>query len=178
MSACCARAAPSRIKAAPGRPCRRTAKKRDELAPLHSITSSASAKSVGGIARPSDLAVFAFTISSKCVGRSAGKSAGLVPLRTLAEGRLVLFRLRLLLLLGDLLGWLWRPIGQGRSVGVFLAVRDKGQPSAGHIEKIPLFRHYRPLRWWLPHPRIKFSLRHCASISLRVHDHHRQARFA
>jgi hypothetical protein len=38
----------------PERPsCRRTAKQRDELAPLHSITSSAVASNVGGISRPS-----------------------------------------------------------------------------------------------------------------------------
>jgi hypothetical protein len=41
----------------------------------------------------------------------------------------------LLLLLGDLLGLVWRLIDQGRSVAVFLALSDKGEPSAGHIEK-------------------------------------------
>ena len=39
---------------------------RDELAPLHSITSSARTSSAGGTARPSALAVYFFTkISSK-----------------------------------------------------------------------------------------------------------------
>jgi hypothetical protein len=38
--------------------CRRAAEKRDERASLHSMTSSASASSVGGISRPSALAVF------------------------------------------------------------------------------------------------------------------------
>jgi hypothetical protein len=52
--------------------------------PAYSITSSAVARSVGGIFTPSDLAVVEFTISSKRVGRSAGKSPGLVPLRILA----------------------------------------------------------------------------------------------
>ena len=36
---------------------RRAAEQRDELAPLHSITSSARASSVGGTVRPSILAV-------------------------------------------------------------------------------------------------------------------------
>ena len=62
----------------------RGAEQRDELAPPHSITSSAVARSVGGTFTPSDFAVFEFTISSKRVGRSAGKSAGLVPFRILA----------------------------------------------------------------------------------------------
>jgi hypothetical protein len=50
-------------------------------------------------------------------------------------GHLFLLLLRLLLLLGDLLGRLWRLIDQGRSVVIFLALSDKGEPSAGHIEK-------------------------------------------
>src|ERR1700729_4461632 len=45
-----------------------------------------------------------------------------------------LFRLRLLLL-GDLLAGLRSLIDQGGSVIVFLALSDKGQQSAGHIEK-------------------------------------------
>ena len=48
----------------------------------YSITSSAVARRVCGIVTPSALAVFEFTISSKRVGRSAGRSAGLVPLRS------------------------------------------------------------------------------------------------
>ncbi len=43
---------------------RRAAEQRDELAPLHSITSSARASSVGGTARPSILAVWALMTSS------------------------------------------------------------------------------------------------------------------
>src|SRR5580704_16637980 len=43
--------------------------------------------------------------------------------------------LRLLLLFGGLLAGLRRLIDQGGSVIVFLALSDKSQPSAGHIEK-------------------------------------------
>jgi hypothetical protein len=53
----------------------------------------------------------------------------------LIEATRPLLRLRLLLLLGDLLARLRRLIDQGRGVIVFLALSDKGQPSAGHIEK-------------------------------------------
>jgi hypothetical protein len=41
----------------------------------------------------------------------------------------------LLLLLGDLLGRFRRLIDQGRSVIVFIALSDKGEPRAGHSEK-------------------------------------------
>ena len=47
----------------------------------HSITRSARNNTPGGIARPSDLAVRRFTISSNVVGCSTGRSAGLVPFR-------------------------------------------------------------------------------------------------
>src|SRR5262244_1561145 len=46
----------------------------------HSITSSASASSVGGISRPNDLAVLTLITNSNLVGCSMGKSAGLSPL--------------------------------------------------------------------------------------------------
>ena len=46
---------------------RRTAEQREELAPLHSITSSARASNVGGISRPSALAVSRLIISSTFV---------------------------------------------------------------------------------------------------------------
>src|SRR5262249_25817349 len=48
-------------------PCRRAAEKRDERAPLHSITSSARASSVGGISRPRAFAVFRLITSSNLV---------------------------------------------------------------------------------------------------------------
>src|SRR5262249_38471408 len=58
----------------------RAAEHRDELAPLHSITSSASASSAGGTVRPSILAVSALMTSSNLVGCTTGKSAILAPL--------------------------------------------------------------------------------------------------
>ena len=62
------------------RPCHCcAAKKRDELAPFHSITSSARASSVCGTLRPSILAVWALMTSSNLVGCTTGKSAGLAP---------------------------------------------------------------------------------------------------
>ena len=57
------------------------AEQRDELAPSHSITSSARTSSVGGISRPSALAVFRLITSSKAVGCFTGRSAGFSPLR-------------------------------------------------------------------------------------------------
>ena len=50
----------------------------------YSITSSARTKKDSAIVNPNTLAVFKLTTSSKRVGRSAGRSAGLVPFRTLA----------------------------------------------------------------------------------------------
>ena len=63
---------------------RRAAEQRDELAPVHSITSSARSKNVSGIARPSALTVVRLMTSSNLVGCSTGRSAGLVPLRILS----------------------------------------------------------------------------------------------
>ena len=69
------------------RPCdkrprsRRAAEQRDELAPPHSITSSARASSVGGTSRPRALAVLRLMASSNFVGCWTGRSAGLAPLR-------------------------------------------------------------------------------------------------
>src|SRR6516165_10479747 len=48
----------------------------------HSITSSARPSSVGGISRPSTLAVFMLMTSSYLVGACTGRSAGFSPLRT------------------------------------------------------------------------------------------------
>src|SRR4051794_39518991 len=59
------------------RPCsRRTAEQRDELAPLHSITSSARASNEGGTSRLSAFAVFKLITSSYLVGACTGRSAG------------------------------------------------------------------------------------------------------
>src|SRR5262249_2838478 len=64
------------------RPRRRAAQQRDELAALHSITSSASARSVAGISRPSAFAVFRLMTNSNLVACITGRSAGFSPLRT------------------------------------------------------------------------------------------------
>src|SRR5262249_43463682 len=61
--------------------CRRAAEQRDELAAVHSITSSARASSVGGISNPMRLAVLRLITSSNFVDWMTGKSAGLAPLR-------------------------------------------------------------------------------------------------
>src|SRR5262249_12047587 len=64
------------------RPCRRrAAEQRDELPPLHSITSSARASSVGGTVRPSAVAAFALRTNSNFVGCCTGRSAGLAPFK-------------------------------------------------------------------------------------------------
>src|SRR5262249_8852643 len=55
--------------------------KRYECAPLHSITSSAVARSDGGTVRPSSLAVWALITSSNLLDCTTGRSAGLAPLR-------------------------------------------------------------------------------------------------
>src|SRR5215831_8876154 len=60
---------------------RRAAEQRYELAPLHSITSSAVASSLSGTVRPSILAVEALMTSSNLVDCTTGKSAGFAPLR-------------------------------------------------------------------------------------------------
>src|SRR5262249_53396143 len=59
----------------------RGAKKRDERAALHSITSSAMASSDGGTVRPSAFAVLTLMTSSNLVGVCTGRSAGFSPLR-------------------------------------------------------------------------------------------------
>src|SRR5262249_24021833 len=61
--------------------CRRAANERDKRAAPHSITSSASASSFGGISRPSALAVLRLMTKSNLVGCTTGKSLGLAPLR-------------------------------------------------------------------------------------------------
>src|SRR6478609_2422218 len=59
----------------------RAAEQCDELAPLHSITSSARARSVGGTSRPSALAAIVLMTSSNLLACTTGKSAGFAPLR-------------------------------------------------------------------------------------------------
>src|SRR5262249_25651172 len=63
-----------RPRCCPGKP-------RDELAPSHSITSSARASSEGGMVSPSALAVLRLITNSNFVACRIGKSAGLVPCR-------------------------------------------------------------------------------------------------
>src|SRR5262249_55388093 len=59
----------------------RAANQRDELAPPHSITSSARASRVGGMVRPSVLAVLRLTANSNLVGCCTGSSLGFSPRR-------------------------------------------------------------------------------------------------
>src|SRR5262245_12516521 len=59
----------------------RTAEQRDELASLHSITSSARNRIDVGTSRPIALAVLTLTVSSNLVGACTGRSAGFSPLR-------------------------------------------------------------------------------------------------
>jgi hypothetical protein len=55
--------------------------RRRSAAPLHSITSSARASSVGGMSSPSALAVLTLITSSNFVDRWIGRSPGFSPLR-------------------------------------------------------------------------------------------------
>src|SRR5262245_65251968 len=74
--ACCA------LRPRRERPCDcRAAEQRDELAPPHSITSSARARSVAGTSMPSALALLRLITSSYLVGACTGRSAGFSPLR-------------------------------------------------------------------------------------------------
>src|SRR5262249_32737270 len=72
------------LRARRERPCGRAADQRDELAPLHSITSSARAMNASEIASPIALAVLRLTTSSNLVGCSTGKSAVLAPFAILS----------------------------------------------------------------------------------------------
>src|SRR5262249_39728289 len=64
------------------RPCRRAAEQRDELAALHSITSSASESKLSEIVTPSAFAVFKLITNSNLTVSTTGRSAGLTPLST------------------------------------------------------------------------------------------------
>src|SRR5262249_4568811 len=61
---------------------RRTADKRDEVASVHSITSSARASSAGGISRASAFAALRLITKSTFTTCCTGRSAGFSPLRT------------------------------------------------------------------------------------------------
>src|SRR6185295_8492133 len=68
------------------RPCSgRAAEQRDELAALHSITSSARARNASGIVSSIALAVLRLTTSSNFVGCSTGRSAGFAPRKNLVN---------------------------------------------------------------------------------------------
>src|SRR5262249_61237499 len=72
------------LRPRPERPCRgHTAEQRDELAALHSITSSARARSIGATVRPSTLAAVKLITSSNLVGNSIGRSPALAPFKIL-----------------------------------------------------------------------------------------------
>src|SRR5262249_2610637 len=71
------------LRARDNRPRRRAAEQRDDLAaPDHSITSSASASSIGGMSRPRVMAVCRLMMNSNLVGCATGSSFGFSPLRT------------------------------------------------------------------------------------------------
>src|SRR5262245_48839099 len=63
---------------------RRAAEQRDELAPFHSITSSARPNTASGNERPSNFAVLRLMTSSTFVDWETGSSAGFSPLRIFA----------------------------------------------------------------------------------------------
>src|SRR5262245_31683270 len=69
------------LRARRERPRSRAAEQRDELAALHSTTSSARADKSGGTSIPICLAVFRFITNSNLLDCMTGKSAGLSPLR-------------------------------------------------------------------------------------------------
>src|SRR5262249_16053857 len=68
------------LRARHSRPCRRDAAQRDELAPPHSIASSAMASRPGGKLSPNALAVLRLITNSNLVDCRTGRSAGFWPL--------------------------------------------------------------------------------------------------
>src|SRR5262245_46361775 len=72
------------LRARRERPRSRAAEKRNELAALHSITSSARPSSVMGKVMPSALAALRLRTNSIFTACSTGRSAGLTPLRIFA----------------------------------------------------------------------------------------------
>src|SRR5438874_402153 len=69
------------LRAGGARPGNDAAETEDQIATVHSITSSARARSVCGTVRPRALAVFILMTNSNVVGCCTGRSAGLAPLR-------------------------------------------------------------------------------------------------
>ena len=72
-----------RLQAAGDRAQRAGADQRQDVAALHSITSSARSRKAIGIARPIAFAVLRLITNSNFVGSSTGRSAGLAPFRIL-----------------------------------------------------------------------------------------------
>src|SRR5262249_36829198 len=72
------------LRARRERPRCRAAEQRDELAPLHSITSSVRARTAAGTSSPSALAVVRLMMKSNLVGCSTGRSPGFAPCRILS----------------------------------------------------------------------------------------------
>src|SRR5262249_15554177 len=72
---------PRRCRMSDARPRGGAAEQRDELASLHSITSSARASRLSDTVRPSAFAVLRLIASSYLVGACTGRSAGFSPLR-------------------------------------------------------------------------------------------------
>src|SRR5262245_3741900 len=75
------------LRARRDRPHRRPAEQRYELAPDHSITSSARPSSASGTVKPSARAVLRLMTNSNFVGCCTGSSAGFSPLRMRATNR-------------------------------------------------------------------------------------------
>src|SRR5262249_34944021 len=69
------------LRARRERTCCHAAEQRDEIAPPHSITSSARPSSCGGTVRPSAFAVLMLRAVTNLVAACTGRSAGLVPRR-------------------------------------------------------------------------------------------------
>src|SRR5262249_31253012 len=67
------------LRARNQRPRGRAGEQRDELAPFHSITSSARSGNAGGICKPIALAVLRLITSSNLVGACTGRSPGFSP---------------------------------------------------------------------------------------------------
>src|SRR5215472_17346484 len=72
------------LRARRERPRRCAAEQRHELAPFHSMTSSAIVGTSGGTRMPSALAVLRLRRNSNFVGPSTGSSVGLVPFKILS----------------------------------------------------------------------------------------------